>query len=145
MRSQIKKIKTALTVKKNAPVNGDGKDIAESSRAKSMQANDAQESEESLDDISMQEMWKKLHIQTKQINEQLLQLNNHKLVHTYNSLPRFIWFSLLKGIAVGLGSVLGATVVLSFVVYILSQMEFIPIIGEWVSAILEVVRGPEGN
>lgn len=140
MRSQIKKIKTALTVKKNAPMNGDGKNKAELS-----QANDIQESEESLDDISMQEMWKKLHIQTKHINEQLLQLNNHKLVHTYNSLPRFIWFSLLKGIAVGLGSVLGATVVLSFVVYILSQMEFIPIIGEWVSAILEVVRGPEGN
>ena len=140
MRSQIKKIKTALTVKKNAPVNGDGKKLSELS-----QANDVQESEESLDDISMQEMWKKLHIQTKHINEQLVQLNNHKLVHTYNSLPRFIWFSLLKGIAVGLGSVLGATVVLSFVVYILSQMEFIPIIGEWVSAILEVVRGPEGN
>lgn len=97
------------------------------------------------DDLSMHDMWNKLHKQTKEINEQLMMLNNHKLVHTYNSLPRFIWFSLLKGIAVGLGSVLGATVVLSFLVYVLSQMEFIPIIGEWVSSIIEVVKGPPGN
>ncbi len=93
--------------------------------------------------MSQQEMWLKIHRQTKQINAQLEQLNNHKLVHTYNSLPRFIWFSLVKGIAVGLGSVLGATVVLSFLIYILSQMEFIPIIGEWITAILEVVKAPE--
>jgi hypothetical protein len=96
-------------------------------------------------EIAPQEMLVKLHEQTVQINEQLDKLNNHKLVHTYNSLMRFVWFSLLKGIAVGLGSVLGATVVLSFLVYLLSQMEFIPIVGEWVSSIIEVVKEPESN
>ncbi|MDC2890469.1 DUF5665 domain-containing protein [Psychrosphaera algicola] len=56
-----------------------------------------------------------------------------------------MWFSLLKGISLGLGSVLGATVVLSTLVYLLSQMEFIPIIGEWISAILDVVKEKPDN
>lgn len=81
-----------------------------------------------------------LQQQTQCIHQELTNLNNHKLIKTYNSIPRLLWFHLLKGIAFGLGSVLGATVVLSMLVYVLSQMEFIPIIGEWISAILEVVK-----
>lgn len=83
--------------------------------------------------------------QTENIQAELEKLNNHKLVHTYNSIPRLLWFSLLKGISLGLGSVLGATVVLSTLVYLLSQMEFIPIIGEWISAILDVVKEKPEN
>ena len=81
-----------------------------------------------------------LQHQTQCIYQEIAQLNNHKLIKTYNSIPRLLWFHLLKGVAFGLGSVLGATVVLSMVVYVLSQMEFIPIIGEWITAILEVVK-----
>jgi hypothetical protein len=83
--------------------------------------------------------------QVESINQQLDKLNNHKLILAYNSIPRLLWFHLLKGVAFGLGSVLGATVVLSTLVYLLSQMEFIPIIGEWVSAIIEVVKQPSAN
>ncbi len=93
-----------------------------------------------FESLSQEEMWFQLHRQVKNINDQLVSLNHHNLVVTYNSLPRFIWFSLLKGIAVGLGSVLGATVVLSALVFVLSQIEFIPVIGEWVTSILEVVQ-----
>lgn len=83
--------------------------------------------------------------QVQDIQAELVKLNNHKLVHTYNSMPRLLWFSLLKGVALGLGSVLGATVVLSTLVYLLSQMEFIPIIGEWIAAILDVVQETPEN
>lgn len=82
---------------------------------------------------------------TKHIQCELEKLNNHKLVRTYNSIPRLLWFNLLKGVSLGLGSVLGATVVLSTLIYILSQMEFIPIIGEWITAILEVVQQEPEN
>lgn len=103
------------------------------------------EEQQEFESLSRDEMWFKLHEQCKQINEQLEMLNHHNLVVTYNSIPRFIWFSLLKGMAVGLGSVLGATVVLSALVFLLSQIEVIPIIGEWVSSILEVVKGETPN
>lgn len=87
-----------------------------------------------------------LRDQTQAIHQELQALNNHKLIQAYNSIPRLLWFHLLKGVAFGLGSVLGATVVLSTLVYLLSQMEFIPIIGEWITAILEVVKTTEtGN
>lgn len=93
-------------------------------------------SSEQLDDILNQ---------TSRINQQLAQLHQHKMIKAYNSIPHLLWFNLLKGTAFGLGSVLGATVVLSVVVYLLSQIEFIPFIGEWVSAILEVVKAPAAD
>jgi len=92
-----------------------------------------------------QELLEQLLIQSNQINGQLSQLNEHKLIQTYNSIPRLLWFHLLKGVAFGLGSVLGATVVLSSLVYILSQMEFIPVIGDWVSEIIKVVQSNPKN
>lgn len=94
---------------------------------------------------SEQQKWQMIYQQIAEINHELNKLNNHKLIKTYNSIPRFLWFSLLKGIALGLGSVLGATVVLSALLYVLSQMEFIPIIGDLVSKIIEVVEVPPKN
>jgi hypothetical protein len=78
--------------------------------------------------------------QTEKVNKQLTYFHKHKLFKVYNSIPPLLWFNLLKGVAFGLGSVLGATVVLSALVYLLSQIEFIPFIGEWVSEILEIVK-----
>ncbi len=92
-----------------------------------------------------QELLEQLLQQSNQINAQLEQLNNHKLIQTYNSIPRLLWFHLLKGTALGLGSVLGATVVLSSLVYVLSQIEFIPVIGDWISEIIKVVQAPQEN
>ena len=94
---------------------------------------------------SQQDMLEQLVEQSEQINSQLQQLNDHKLIQAYNSIPRLLWFHLLKGIALGLGSVLGATVVLSALVYILSQIEFIPVIGDWVSKVIEVVQTTPEN
>ena len=52
---------------------------------------------------------------------------------------KLMWFSLLKGLMIGFGSVLGATVVVAVFVYLLAQIEFVPILGEWVSQIIEQV------
>ena len=92
-----------------------------------------------------QALLRQLVQQSNEINGQLEQLNQHKLIQTYNSIPRLLWFHLLKGTAFGLGSVLGATVVLSSLVYVLSQIEFIPVIGDWISEIIKVVQSPAKN
>jgi len=104
-----------------------------------------QEKADPSNDIISKQDYLQLYQQTQSIHQELTLLNNHKLIQTYNSIPRLLWFHLLKGVAFGLGSVLGATVVLSTLVYILSQMEFIPIIGEWISAILDVVQKTPSN
>jgi hypothetical protein len=51
-----------------------------------------------------------------------------------------LWFQFSKGLAFGLGSVIGATIVVSLVVSFLSQTEFIPIIGEWAKEIMIEVQ-----
>lgn len=96
--------------------------------------------EENKSQSEQSEKLEQLLQESKSISLQLQQLNDHKLIKVYNSIPQLLWFHLLKGAAFGLGSVLGATVVLSALVYLLAQIEFIPFIGEWVSAILEVVK-----
>ena len=53
-------------------------------------------------------------------------------------------FQFIRGLAFGLGSVLGATVLVSILVYFLAQIDFIPIIGEWAQEILIAIK-PEGS
>ncbi len=81
----------------------------------------------------------------KDIRKQLHTLNSHRLLKIYNSIARMLLFNFVRGVATGFGTVFGATVVVSVFIYILSTIEFIPIIGEWVSAIIkqvEVVHPP---
>jgi hypothetical protein len=70
------------------------------------------------------------------IREALDTLNQHKFVRLYNSTFKLLWLQFLKGIAFGLGSVLGATIVVSLLISILAQIEFIPIVGEWAREIM---------
>jgi hypothetical protein len=102
--------------------------------------NPAQKNQQQSTQQETQHQMEQILAQTEKVNEQLTKFHKHKFVQAYNSIPRLLWFQLLKGVAFGLGSVLGATVVLSALVYLLSQIEFIPFIGEWVSEILEVVK-----
>ena len=58
-------------------------------------------------------------------------LNKHRFVRMHNSIWRLVSFQFLRGLAFGLGSVMGATVLLSVLVYWLAQFEWVPIIGDW--------------
>ena len=67
-------------------------------------------------------------------------LNKHRFVRLHNSLPKLLWFNFLRGAAFGLVTVLGASVLLSFLVWSISQIEMLPVIGEWAA---EIVRQME--
>ncbi|MEM8825182.1 MAG: DUF5665 domain-containing protein [Pseudomonadota bacterium] len=74
------------------------------------------------------------------LRREVAALNGHRWLRVHNSMPRLIAFQLARGIAFGLGGVLGATVVLSIVIWSLSQINFIPIIGDWAAEIIEVIQ-----
>lgn len=76
---------------------------------------------------------------TRAIESRLQQIGSHPLLADPPSRGSELFFQLLKGVAFGLGSVLGAGVVLSLVVYLLSQIQFVPIIGELIKQILEQI------
>lgn len=63
-------------------------------------------------------------------------LNNHRFVRIQNSPLRLVGQRFALGLVAGLGSVVGATFLVSVLVYFLSQIDFVPIIGEWAKTIV---------
>jgi len=68
-----------------------------------------------------------------------------------NAQPFFRWqaapikslgYAFLRGISFGLGSVVGATLFVSILVYMLSQVDFIPIVGDWAKQIADQITTP---
>jgi len=77
------------------------------------------------------------------LRTELEKLNSHRFVRIHNNMPRLLAFNFARGLAVGLGTVLGASVLLSVLVWSLSQIEFLPIIGEWAAEIAQQMRSAQ--
>ncbi len=74
------------------------------------------------------------------LRQEIERLNGHRFLRVYSSLTRLLWFQFLRGIAFGLGSVAGASIVLSAVIYILSSVDFVPVVGEWAKQVIDVIQ-----
>lgn len=75
-------------------------------------------------------------------------LNAHRFIKVHNSVWRLVGFQFLRGLAFGLGSVLGASILVSALAWWVSQFEFLPIIGEWASQLareIDLSRGLDGG
>jgi len=68
------------------------------------------------------------------------ELLDHKLLRDYSSTWRILWLNFLRGLAFGLGSVIGATILVYLTIQILAQIEFIPILGEWAVQLIEQIE-----
>lgn len=78
------------------------------------------------------------------LREELARLNGHRFMQVNGSTRRVLWFQFLRGVAFGLGSVVGATIVVSSLVFALSSVDFIPVIGEWAAEVITVIEGHGG-
>jgi len=76
------------------------------------------------------------------LTTELETLNKHRFIRVQNSLWRLILFQFTRGLAFGLGSVLGASILVSLVVWWLSQFEFIPIIGDYTKQLIDWIEIP---
>ena len=91
-------------------------------------------------------MVKKNQIQEKNDNEikklskAINSLSNNNIFKIYNSIKKILFISFLKGLASGLGWIIGATILVSLLTYILSQIEFIPILGDIVSQLIQEIE-----
>jgi hypothetical protein len=69
-------------------------------------------------------------------------LARHRIVRLHDTPLKLLAFQFLRGLAFGLGSVLGATILVSLLGIFLSQFEFIPVLGDWANRIiLEIEQG----
>jgi hypothetical protein len=76
----------------------------------------------------------------EKLTAEVEKLNQHRFIRIQNSVWRMMLFQLGRGLAFGLGSVLGATIVVSILAWFISQIEFIPLIGSWASEILKQIE-----
>ncbi len=71
------------------------------------------------------------------LTAELSKLNNHRFIKVQNSVWRLILFQFARGLAFGLGTLMGATVLVSLIAWWASQFSFIPILGEWMTQIVQ--------
>ena len=76
----------------------------------------------------------------KRLEKLLSELTEQKFFYFYNSIWRILFVSLLKGLASGLGFVIGTTLLVSLLTFALSQIEFVPIIGDFVSRVIDQIK-----
>lgn len=74
------------------------------------------------------------------LTDEVRRLNGHRFIKLHNSVARLVFFQFMRGLAFGLGSVVGATALVSLLAFWLSQIEFLPVIGNWATQIAEMIR-----
>ncbi|MCR9124749.1 MAG: DUF5665 domain-containing protein [Rhodobacteraceae bacterium] len=78
----------------------------------------------------------------RNLTAEVARLNSHRFLKVYASVPRMLFFNFARGLVFGLGTVMGASVLLSGVIWSLSQIDFIPVIGDWAG---DIVRQMEAE
>jgi uncharacterized protein DUF5665 len=81
--------------------------------------------------------------EVRTLSQEVRKLKNLEFVRILKRPWKFLLMSLLKGIMVGFGSVLGATVLVAIFIYILAKISFVPIIGDFVEGIMEEIGQTE--
>ena len=76
----------------------------------------------------------------KQLTQAIDALRNHPFLRLNSTIVQQIWITFLRGMAFGLGSVLGATFLVYVLVQTLSQFEFIPILGDWAAQLIQQIE-----
>lgn len=83
--------------------------------------------------------------QSSLLSSTIEKLLKHRFARINSSIWSAMWAHFLNGIAFGLGSVLGTTIIVYFLVMALSELEFIPIIGDWASQIIEEINNAKSD
>ena len=77
---------------------------------------------------------------TRRLAEALETLAAHRFVRIHNSTLQLVWYQFLRGLAFGFGTVVGASLLVSAAVLMLSQIEFIPYLGDLATQIIQEIE-----
>lgn len=78
--------------------------------------------------------------EVKELSKEIRKLKDLEFIQIFKRPWKFLWFSLLKGIAVGFGSVLGASVVVALALYLLAQISLVPVVGDFIKDIMSEIQ-----
>jgi len=74
------------------------------------------------------------------LRQEVRRITGHRLFTSQSTVGRILALSFGRGLAFGLGSVIGASFLVSVLVYSLSQIDFIPVLGDWAAQIAEQIE-----
>lgn len=72
-----------------------------------------------------------LNVEIAALRKEVARLNGHRFIRVQNSLPALLAFQFARGAAFGLGALIGASLLLSVLAWSLSQVDFVPVLGDW--------------
>ena len=76
----------------------------------------------------------------KKLEKTIQEFSRHNFFNINSSFRKIFLVSLFRGLVSGFGWVLGATILVSLFTYALSQIEFIPILGNYAHQIIEIIE-----
>ncbi len=76
----------------------------------------------------------------RSLAKEVKKLKDMDFLRVFSNPYKFMFFSFMKGIMVGFGSVLGASVVVGIFVFALAQISFVPYLGDFVEEIISQVQ-----
>jgi hypothetical protein len=79
-------------------------------------------------------------IEVAALRKEIAELNSQRFLRVHNNYWRLFLMRFTSGLFTGLGTVIGATVLVSLVVVWLQQIEWVPLIGDWASQISERIE-----
>ena len=82
----------------------------------------------------------RLTVEIAGLRHQIERLNGHLFLRAQKSIPGVFGYNFLRGLALGLGTVVGATILVSVAAYFLSRIDFLPIIGTWAGEIAREIQ-----
>jgi len=74
------------------------------------------------------------------LRDEVRRLNEQRYFRIESSLLQVAFWNVIRGIAWGFGSVLGATILISFLLRMLGSIDFIPILGDWAQQIIQQIE-----
>lgn len=80
---------------------------------------------------------------TKKVTELTKEVSNLKkleFMKVFTHPLKFLGYSLLKGIMIGFGSVLGASVLVALFIFLLTQIKLVPFVGDFVQKVIDEIQ-----
>ena len=79
------------------------------------------------------------------MTKEMRRLKKLDFMHVFAKPWKFMLFAFVKGLMVGLGSVIGATILVALVIYILSKVTVVPVVGDFVENVTTQIESAFGG
>jgi hypothetical protein len=76
----------------------------------------------------------------KDLVELVKKLRSQRYLQMVDNPKKFVLMHFLAGVASGVGGAVGATVIFALIVFLLSQLQLVPIVGHFVTEVIKVVE-----